>query len=128
MQPLRYGRYWLWAGLLALVAGLGVALQRGSGLPMFVLSDKLYHALAFALFTVWFGGLVEWRRMWLVAAGLLAYGALVEVAQSFTPYRQADSFDLAADAAGIFVGTLLSAAGLRHWGRRADAWLVDRPR
>jgi VanZ family protein len=129
MLPLRYGHYLLWAGLLALAAGLGVALQRQSDLlPLFVLSDKLYHAVAFALFAIWFGGLVQLRRLWVVAAGLLAYGALVEVAQSFTSYRRADGFDLAADALGILVGLLLSAAGLRHWGRLVESWLVDRPR
>jgi VanZ family protein len=124
MLPLRYGRLWLAVGLLALLAGVAVALQRQSGLPLFVLSDKLYHAAAFAAFTVWFGGLVELRRLWWVALGLLGYGALIEVAQSFVPYRQADGFDLAADAAGILLGCVLSAAGLRHWGRRVDAWLA----
>jgi VanZ family protein len=124
MLPLRFGRVWLCIGLLALVAGIAVALQRQSGLPMFVLSDKLYHAVAFAAFTVWFGGLVELRHLWWVAAGMFGYGVLIEVAQSFTSYRQADGFDVAADAVGILLGCVLCAAGLRHWCRRVEAWLA----
>jgi VanZ family protein len=73
---------------------------------------------------VWFGGLVELRNLPWVAAGLLGYGVLIEFAQSFVPYRQADGFDVAADVAGILLGWVLSAAGLRHWGRRVDAWLA----
>ena len=37
-------------------------------------------------------------------AGLLAYGALIEVLQSFTPNRSADWRDLVADAVGLALG------------------------
>lgn len=39
--------------------------------------------------------------------GLLAYGALIEILQSFTPNRTADWFDLFADSLGILAGWVL---------------------
>jgi VanZ family protein len=44
---------------------------------------------------------------------LLAYGALIEVLQSFTPTRSAEWADLLADSAGIALGLLLVATWLR---------------
>lgn len=65
--------------------------------------DKLEHMAAFAVMTVTgvnaFGG--RWRP---VALALLAYGALIELAQSFTATRTAEWGDLLADAAGIAAG------------------------
>lgn len=127
MQPLRFGPLWLALGVAGLIAGLAVALRPSGGGVLFLLGDKVAHAAAFAGFAVWFGGLVEPRRMWQVALGLLAYGAAVEVFQSLTPYREADSRDLAADIGGILLGWSLCAAGLRHWCRQLEQWLVARP-
>lgn len=68
--------------------------------------DKANHALAFAVLAA--NAALAWRRMprralvW--AAVLLAYGALIELAQSFVPGRDAEPLDLLADAAGIAAG------------------------
>jgi VanZ family protein len=122
--PLRYGRVWLSLGLAALLLGVLVAMRPVGGALLFTLGDKVAHAAAFATFAVWFGGLVESRLMWRVALALLAYGVLIEVLQSLVPYRSADSQDLAADAVGILLGWLVSAAGLSHWGRQLEQWLA----
>ena len=122
--PLRYARWWTGIGVLALVAGVAVALQPGGGLLLATLGDKLNHALAFAFFAVWFGGVVAPDRMWRVALLLLGYGIAIEGAQALTPYRQAEFLDVGADASGILLGWALSAAGLRHWCRQLEAWLV----
>ncbi len=121
---LRYARWWSGLGVLALAAGVGVALKPGGGMLLATLGDKLNHALAFAFFTVWFGGVVAPGRMWQVALLLLGYGIAIEGAQALTPYRQAEALDVAADAGGILLGWALSAAGLRHWCRQLEAWLV----
>jgi len=74
--------------------------------------DKLNHASAFcALAVAWrlaFPG-NAWRWVQL-AAGLMALGAGIEVAQHFVPGRQADAADLLADAIGAAAGMLLAAA------------------
>lgn len=122
--PLRYARWWTGLGLLALAAGVGVALRPGGGLLLVTLGDKLNHALAFTVFTAWFGGVVAPGRMWRVALLLLGYGIAIEGAQALTPYRQAEFLDVGADASGILLGWGMSAAGLRHWCRWLEAWLV----
>ena len=65
--------------------------------------DKSNHLLAFSVMAL------LGRRAWLgrtmaLLAGLLAYGALIEVLQSFTPNRSADWRDLVADAVGLALG------------------------
>lgn len=65
--------------------------------------DKANHALAFAMLALL--GLRAYparraRLLW----GLVAYGALIELAQSLTGYRTAEWLDLAADAVGVVIG------------------------
>ena len=44
------------------------------------------------------------KRPVILLAGLLAYGGMVEVLQSFTPDRMAEWSDLMADALGLALG------------------------
>lgn len=68
--------------------------------------DKSNHLLAFAVLT-WLGGKAFPQRLAITLLGLLAYGALIEVLQSFTPTRSAEWLDLVADGMGILVGWAL---------------------
>jgi len=79
--------------------------------------DKLNHAAAFAILAAvaFLGRIGGWVR---IAWALVAYGALIEILQSFTPTRSAEWGDLLADGAGIASGLLL-AAGV--------SWLASRP-
>ncbi|WP_207387764.1 VanZ family protein [Chlorobium sp. N1] len=71
-------------------------------------NDKVEHFIAFGVLSI--GISLYWRLSgWPVAAILTCYGVLIEVAQSFTPCRQASLFDVAADIAGIAMGLLLHA-------------------
>lgn len=64
--------------------------------------DKIEHALLFAALALL--GRTGWpQRPGMLALGLLAYGAAMEVAQSFTAYRVGDPLDWLADAAGLLV-------------------------
>ena len=107
-------------GTAILAAILIVALwpleQQPQALPH---SDKLLHALAFAFLFVWFAALAGDRRHWQVFIGLLGYGLVMEVLQSFTPYRLMSPGDVLADAIGLGAGWLLSSAGLSGWA----AWV-----
>jgi VanZ family protein len=68
--------------------------------------DKVEHALMFALLAL--HGVAAWPRQPLrVAAGLLAYGLAMELAQSATSYRQGDLLDWLADAAGVAAALLV---------------------
>ena len=70
--------------------------------------DKLNHAGAFAALTVAaFFAAPRSRagRLGLIGA-VLCFGALIEIAQSFTPTRSAEWSDLAADVIGMAAGGL----------------------
>ena len=85
--------------------------------------DKWMHGLAFAMLALWFTGQYARSSYVRIAIMLLAYGLLIEVVQSFVPYRSAEFADLAADAAGICTGLLIAMLGTGGWCVRAEAWL-----
>lgn len=128
MLPLRYARRWQLAGLLALIAVLFATLS--PGLPDFrqghLLTDKWMHGLTFAFLTIWFSGQYARRSYWRLAAGMLAFGALIEVCQRMLTYRSAEALDLLADMAGIVIGLVLALAGAGGWSLRLENWLQVR--
>lgn len=64
--------------------------------------DKVEHAVLFAGLALL--ALAAWpQRALAIALGLLAYGAAMEVAQSFTAHRVGDPWDWLADAVGLLV-------------------------
>ncbi|WP_374086357.1 VanZ family protein [Methylomicrobium lacus] len=65
--------------------------------------DKLNHLLAFAVLAV-LGRRGYPGRKPAVFIGLLFYAGLIEVLQSFTPYRFAEWADLFADGLGLIIG------------------------
>ncbi len=80
--------------------------------------DKSNHLLAFAVMT-WLGCKAFPQRVMPLLLSLLAYGAVIEILQSYTPNRSAEWVDLLADCFGIVLGWLL------NWGsmgkvRRAE--------
>ena len=78
--------------------------------------DKSNHMLGFALLMLLGRSAYPGRTVFLVA-GLLAYGALIELLQSFTPTRFAEWGDLLADGLGLFAGWALG---------QIMAWLLAR--
>jgi VanZ family protein len=54
-----------------------------------------------------------------VVLSLLAYGAFIEVVQSYLPSRRGDWLDMLADALGVAVGMALVVAMRKSW-RLAD--------
>ncbi len=69
--------------------------------------DKANHMAGFALLAL-LGCRAYPAQTPLVLVGLLAYGGLIEVLQSFTGYRRAEWADLLADALGLPVGWLVA--------------------
>ena len=79
--------------------------------------DKLMHFAAFLALSVSANLAAERKRQlaWPLATALLAYGALIEIAQIWIPGRDASWLDLLSDACGIACGVALSRVLLR-WG------------
>jgi hypothetical protein len=66
------------------------------------LSDKAYHAIAFAALVMPVAAVFRRRLLW-IAIVAFAYGAMIEVIQPFVG-RGAEWSDLAANAVGILIG------------------------
>ena len=99
-----------WRAVLALLLAVTswLALTPAPPPEADLLWDKLNHFVAFASLAV--AGYMGFQRRWLaVALGLLAYGGLIELLQSFTPTRVAEWVDLLADGIGIGLGLVLAA-------------------
>ncbi|QID19625.1 VanZ family protein [Nitrogeniibacter mangrovi] len=77
------------------------------GLMVFRWQDKVEHALAFTTLGL-LGAVARAGRPGPRAAGLLVYGALIEVAQGLTAYRTADVTDWLADAFGVALAALFA--------------------
>ena len=79
--------------------------------------DKFNHVAAFAAMAVAaaFAQPATWRHAGTAAAGLLVYGAFIELVQSLLPTRFADAADLLADALGAACGLVLAAAMRWLW-------------
>lgn len=83
--------------LLSLVFLFGVlpVSPPSTGFPI----DKLFHGIAF----FWIGFYAP-NRKWKGLGGLLAAGMLLEVLQSFLPYRSFEWADFVSDSVGIILG------------------------
>ncbi|MEO5695964.1 MAG: VanZ family protein [Burkholderiaceae bacterium] len=107
--------------LLALVVVIsGLALTPEPSASASLGWDKLNHAASFAAlaFAAWLGFAGNRGTTALVLAGLLAFGASIEIAQSFIPSRSSEWGDLLADAIGLACGALLAAAAAQ-WATTA---------
>ena len=129
MLPLRYRAFWRSLSVVMLIVVLFGALSpaiwfgnKADALSLFKHADKWVHGITFLVLALWFSGLVERRRYWVVGAGLVVFGALLEFFQLYVRYRMADHFDMAANTAGIIVGLAVAFAGLGGWGLRAEDW------
>ena len=114
---------WRVIGCLLLVALLALALLP---LPAVVtgeiLTDKVWHTLAFMLLMLWFAGLYPRRRYLVLFLLLLGYGVVMEFAQSLVPNRYAEVADLLADMLGLLLGWGLALTRLHRW----PLWLEQR--
>ena len=133
MLPLRHARRWQLAGIAVLVLVLAATLLPAIWFmqemrdPGFAHRDKWFHAITFMLLTIWFSGQYARRSYWRIAAGMLAFGVLIEVCQrTLTSYRSAEMLDLVADAIGITAGLLVAWAGVGGWSLRVERWIAAR--
>jgi VanZ family protein len=130
--PLSYPYRWRIAGVLLLALVLTLALLPSLWFwprnldDVLKFSDKWLHGVTFALLALWFSGQYSRRVYWKFAAGLLVFGALIEVCQYFLPYRRAEMTDMIADICGIVCGILIAMLGAGGWSMRFEQWLQTR--
>lgn len=108
-RPLRH--IWLWRGIGRVLIALSLLialLPAPHVIGSVAFGDKIGHALAFALLMLWYAQLYAGRERRLCAAGLVLFGALIEVLQTLVPYRSGDLWDLLADTLGVGLGYLLA--------------------
>lgn len=118
LGDLRFGRFWLVFGWLAVVAALVLSLLPPKAVDIPGANDKLEHLIGYLLLTFWFCGLYPRRRYALIALGMLAMGGLVEVLQAALHLgRQAELGDLIADSMGIALAVILAMTPLGRWPR-----------
>ena len=100
---------------LLIVATIMASLMPGGGKPLFQLQDKVAHTVIYAL--LFFCSVQAYSHrlpLWLLALVMASFGLSMEFAQSMTSYRQAEGWDMLANASGILLVWLLML-----WQRRA---------
>lgn len=106
----RYRRFWLVIGWLWIVSIWYLSLTVTPPEPDLGISfgDKILHAGAYGLLTVWFLQLYHRRgsRVTCMLA-FIAMGVLLEYLQSLTDYRQLETADMLANTAGVFLAWIV---------------------
>lgn len=120
---MRWAGLWHTLGWLLVAATAMLSLLPAQTLPAVGVSDKVEHALTYALLTVWFRGAYRQWSATVVGLGLFALGAAMEGLQGLTTTRSTDIADLAANVGGILCGLALAKAGLDHWCAMVESWL-----
>ena len=70
--------------------------------------DKLTHLLAYYIFAVLGYRALKARRYYLhLCLGIIAYGGLMEVAQSYMPGRMMSGYDFLANTLGVVLGAIV---------------------
>jgi VanZ family protein len=106
MNPLARRPLWLTIGWTFVLLVVVSSLLPPTGLPDVEYNDKLGHFLAYFSLMAWFGQLFP--HYWKPALVLLGLGALLEVLQGLSGYRDMSGLDMVANAAGIGFGWLFS--------------------
>ncbi len=104
--------------IIAMLAITVLALIPAPEVPVSTGWDKTDHWSAFFTLALLAHHSVPKKSLWSVVVALVAYGIGIEVAQSFTPTRQADAMDVVADSIGI-LGYVLVCFIVAQFVRRA---------
>ena len=119
---LDYRRLWVFLGLVLAAMIAAASLLPARNLPDIALSDKIRHAMSYALLAFWFASVVVRRDFLALIVALVAFGGLIELAQEWMHLgRRAEMGDLLADVAGIGVGVVLAATPLGTWAYKIES-------
>lgn len=98
-------RFIFWLGMLVMTTLLLVPQEFVSSV-IFDWWDKAQHTLAFGVLML-LGFIAYLKYFGRVVIGLILYGAVIEIIQSWTGWRQGDVMDALADMVGVLVIGLL---------------------
>ncbi|MCB1675919.1 MAG: VanZ family protein [Halioglobus sp.] len=94
--------FFVYAGIVA-----AMSLSPGSGQGVGHL-DKVVHLLTYYIFAVFgYRMLANKQYCLFVYLGIIAYGGLIELGQSYVPGRHMSKFDVLANIAGVVRGALV---------------------
>ncbi len=125
LLPLRYPRFWLAAGWSLIVLATIASLLPTQNLPSIGTGDKVQHMAGYALMALWFSGIYPRSRYALIGIFLFVLGLAIEGAQGAMALgRQADLYDMVANASGIAAGLLAALLGLGGWAQRVEALVL----
>ena len=129
MLPLPHGRAWLIAGwvlIACIVVGSLIPHVPTFGLRV---SDKAEHFASYFVLMLWFSGLYERKRHWLLGVAFFLMGVALELLQgALTTTRAMDIDDALTNGAGVAAAFLLARFGLGGWTRRVEnLWTRDHP-
>ena len=123
MLPVRYPWVWLSLGWLLVLSVIVGSLVPGQMLRSITLSDKIMHVGSYFVLMIWFAGLYHRNKHPIVAGVLIALGIVLDMLQGATRTRSFDLNDIAADAAGVLAGLLVSIWLLEGWCLRVERYL-----
>jgi len=121
MLPLARPGVWIAGAVL-----IGAVIVFGSLLPGPMISavsvwDKLEHASAYGLLTLWMTGMLPRRHYaWAALVAFLLGLSLEGLQGALTATRQSDALDLVANLSGIAVAWTLALLGLGGWAGRVE--------
>jgi len=106
---LRFRKIWRSiAWLIILIIIILSLIPNPDKITPFSASDKLMHALAYAVAMIWFGLCFNRNKLPIIGAGLVLLGITLEFIQGQTGYRTMSLYDIIANCVGVFAGLLLS--------------------
>lgn len=121
MLPLAWRGAWIGGAVALLLAIVVGSLLPGPVVAVVGTWDKLEHAVAYGVLTLWLAGLFPPARCLRAGLASFAAGVVVELLQAIlTVSRVAEAADLLANGAGILVALALAAAGLGGWAQRVE--------
>jgi VanZ family protein len=84
------------------------------------------HFSSYFLLTIWFCGLYDKRRNYIViAAVLIGLGALLDLLQGATSTRHFDIYDILANTIGVLLGFVLALVLVGGWCQTVERWLTE---
>ena len=114
----RLAQFIFWLVMMMMTALFLVPQEFVSG-GIFDWWDKVQHAVVFGTLML-LGYFAYPKYFWSMAISLILYGAVIEIIQSWTGWRQGEVLDAVADAVGVLLMCLLIKAYQSNWAGRSN--------